>query len=249
MVVKTPQALLTLALKDCGATGVGQTPSAEDLNDAFDTLNMMLAQWNRKRWLVFHLVDAVIPSTGAASYTIGPGGDLNRAVRPDRIESGFFRQVLSNPPNQVDYPLEILQSREDYNRIALKKLPSFTRKVFYDSGWPLGTLYPYPVPQSSLYEIHLSLKETLAAFTGLTQTVNLPDEYFAALFYNSILRLGVRYPISRDQTMLDQWETVKALAKDSLNVLRGANAQIASLSMPADLVRGGAYNVYSDSYD
>jgi len=247
--VKTPQALLTLALKDCGAVGVGQTPLAEDLTDGFDTLNMMLAQWNRKRWLVFHLVDVSITSTGVPSYTIGPSGDINRPIRPDRIESGFFRQLLSNPPNQVDYPLEILQSREDYNRIALKQLPSFTRKVFYDSAWPLGVLYPYPVPASSIYAIHLSLKETLGAFTALTQVVNLPDEYFAALFYNVILRLGVRYPIARDQTMLDQWETVKALAKDSLNVLRGANTQIASLTMPGDLVRGGAYNIYSDSYD
>jgi len=227
--------------------GVGQSALAEDMNDALDTLNMMLAQWNRKRWLVYHLVDVVVPSTGQASYTIGPGGDISRPVRPDRIESGFFRQLLSNPPNQVDYPLGIIQSREDYNRIALKLLPSFTRRIFYDSAWPLGVLHPYPVPQASIYEIHLSLKETLTGITSLVTAINLPDEYFGALFYNLVLRLGVRYPISRDQTMLDQWETVKGLAKDALNVLRGANTQIASLTMPPDLVRRGAYNIYSDT--
>jgi hypothetical protein len=245
--IKTPQDIITLALKDCGAVGTGQVPRAEDLNDAFDTANMMLAQWNRKRWLVFHLVDVVVPSTGQGSYTIGPGGDVQRAVRPDRIEAGFFRQLLSNPPNQVDYPIGIIQSREDYNRIALKLLPSFTRRLFYDNAWPLGVLHPYPVPQASIYEIHLSLKETLTSFANLTQTINLPDEYMGALFYNLVLRLGVRYPISRDQTMLDQWETVKGLAKDALNVLRGANTQIAALTMPPDLVRQGAYNIFSDT--
>jgi hypothetical protein len=260
MVLKTPQDLLTLVLKDCGATGVGQTPRAEDLNDAFDTAIMMLGQWNRKRWLVYHLVDVVVPSTGAGQYTLGPGGDVQLAVRPDRVEAAFLRQLMgvgfggfifgvtpfgSAPP--VDYPMRILQSREDYNRIALKSLQSFTRSLFYDNAWPLGVLHPYPIPQASLYEIHLSLKETLTSFPSLTTVINLPDEYFGALFYNLVLRVGVRYPISRDQTMLDQWETVKGLAKDSLNVLRGANTQIAALTMPSDLLRQGKYNIYSDT--
>lgn len=247
MPISTPQDLIKLVLKNCGVVGQGQTPAAEDTNDTFDTINMMLAQWNRKRWLVYHLVDVSITSTGANSYTVGPGGDINVTVRPDRIEGGFFRQLQSQPPNQVDYPIDILQSREDYNRIALKQLPSFMRKLFYDSGWPLGTIYPYPVPQASIYAIHLSLKEILGKFTSLTQSIVLPDEYLAALLYNTIVRVAPLYPLSRDQTMLAQWEQIKGLAKDSLNVLRGANTQIASLSMPPDLVRAGQYSIYSDT--
>jgi hypothetical protein len=74
----TPLDLITLALKKAGVVGVGQTPEAEDTNDAFSDLNMMLGQWNRRRWLVYHLLDVAKVSTGAASYTVGPNGGLCR---------------------------------------------------------------------------------------------------------------------------------------------------------------------------
>ncbi len=37
-------------------------------------MNMMLAQWQRKRWLVYSLDDVSFAPTGAASYTVGVGG-------------------------------------------------------------------------------------------------------------------------------------------------------------------------------
>src|SRR5208337_994298 len=102
------------ALKECGAIGVGQTPLAEDITDAQTRLQWMLQQWERKRWLVYHLVDFSIVSTGQVSYSIGPGGNIDTnsggnqfnnqfnsqfgpagtvSVRPDKIESAFLRQL------------------------------------------------------------------------------------------------------------------------------------------------------------
>lgn len=249
MAIKTALDICKLALKDCGAVGVGQDPLAEDTNDAFDTMNMMIAQWNRKRWLVYHTVDVSFVSTGANTYTVGPGGNFNVAVRPDKLEAAFLRLLInpSSPTGNVDYPMDVLQAREDYNRIPLKLLPSFPVRVFYDPVYPVGVLYPYPVPQASIYEIHLTLKDVLAQFPTLTTTINLPNEYYAAIFYNLVVRLGIRYPISRDYTQLQQWQMVVGLAKDALNVLRGANSAIARLIMPPDLVRTGQYNIYSDT--
>lgn len=250
MTIKTPLDIIKLALKDCGALGVGQDPQPEDVNDALDTLNLMIAQWNRKRWLVYHLIDVSFVSTGAATYTVGPGGNFNISVRPDRIESAFVRMLNNAPPNQVDYMLDILQAREDYNRIPLKLLQSFPNRLFYDNAYgtpALGIIHPYPVPQASIYELHLSLKDVLVQFPALTTPLNLPAEYYAAIFYNLVVRLGVRYPISRDQVQVLQWQMVIGLAKDALNVLRGANTQIARLTMPPDLIRSGQYNIYSDT--
>lgn len=249
MTIKTPQDIIKLALKDCGAVGEGQDPSAEDMNDGHDTLNMMLAQWNRKRWLIWHTLDVSVVSTGAETYTIGPGGNINMTVRPDRLEAAFLR-LLTNPAgplDQVDYDVEVLQAREDYNRIPLKNLPSFPTRVFYDPVYPLGVLYPYPVPQASIYELHFTVKDILVQFPALNTAINLPNEYYMAMFYNLAVRLGIRYPISRDFTQVQQWQYLVGLAKDSLNVLRGANAAIARLTMPQDLVRSGQYNIYSDT--
>jgi hypothetical protein len=240
--VSTPNDLITLALRDSGICGTGQNPLAQDVNDGFTRLNQMLAQWQRKRWLIWHLIDIAIPSTGAQSYSIGPGGDVNMLVRPDRLENGcFFRQIINaSPPNQIDYPLTILESREDYSRIALKQLKSFGEYVFYDSAFPLGHIFPWPIPQADIYEIHICIKELLNSFTTLSQTIVLPPEYDAAITYNLQRRFRAAYRLPPDPE-------INALARDSLNVIRMANAQIPRLQMPRELVRpNGHYNVYSD---
>jgi len=85
----------------------------------------MIAQWARKRWLMWHLIDVAKVSTGAQSYTVGVGGDFN-TPRPDRLEAAFFRQIVPSQPNLIDYPLEIIEARETYNNIALKTLSSLS---------------------------------------------------------------------------------------------------------------------------
>ena len=81
----------------------------------------MLGQWQNQRWLSFHTTDNAFTSTGAISYSVGPGGNFNITTRPNRLEAAFFRQTLNSTPNQVDYPLQILEAREDYDLMALKK--------------------------------------------------------------------------------------------------------------------------------
>jgi len=235
----TPLDIITQSLKDSGVIGVGQTASAEDAQDALYKLNQMISQWNRKRWLVYHLITLNLTSTGAQSYTVGTGGDFS-TPRPDRIESAFFRQMINSQPNQIDYPLEILEAREDYNRIRLKTLQTFPAWLFYDSGYPLGTIYPWPVVPSGIYGIFISVKAQIDRFTSLSQTIVLPPEYEAALHYNLCVRLRPAYQLPPDPTIV-------ALAKDSLNLIRGANAQIPRLAMPPNLVSHGKYNYFSDT--
>ena len=228
------------ALKKAGVLGVGQTPLAEDTNDAFYDLNDMIAQWARKRWLMWHLLDISLVSTGAMSYTVGIGGDFN-TPRPDRLEAAFFRQIVPSQPNQIDYPLELIESREEYNNIALKSLMTFPTNIFYDAAYPMGTINPWPVPQATIYEIHLTVKDTLTQFSTLNQVLNMPPEFVAAMKFNLAIRLRQSYQLPVDLALV-------ALAKDSLAVIRGANAQIPTLNMPSDLIRGGLYNIYSDQF-
>lgn len=236
----TPAEIVALALKHSGVIGAGQTAGPEDTNDAFTLMNMMLSQWNRKRWLVYHLIDVYAVSTGAESYSVGPAQAFN-TPRPDRIESAFARQILPSTSHQIDYPLTILQSREDYNLITLKTMGTWPSLVFYDSGFPLGTLKFWPLPAAGQFELHVSLKAPLTQFASLAQEIVLPPEYIPTLFYNLAARLRPAYQLGPDPT-------VTAMAKDSLNVIRGANAQIATMRMPNAVVgRGRAYNVFSDN--
>jgi hypothetical protein len=241
--VTTPLDLVNLALLDAGVIGQGQTANAEDSNNAYTRLKFLIQQWDRKRFLVFQLQNVSIVSTGAQSYSVGPGGDFNMPVRPDRLENGcFFRQLINSSPNQVDYPLELLESWEDYNRIRLKQLITFPGYVFYDPGFPLGRAYTWPVTQASVYSINLLCKISLTTLFASQTTVLdniLPNEYFMALYLTlaEILRAAYRLPVDPG---------LSARAKEAREVLRGANTALARLRMPDSLVRPGVYNPYSD---
>lgn len=337
--------LCAQVLKEAGRVGIGQTALAEDITDTVARLQWMLQEWERKRWLVYHLVTLGVVSTGAQQYTVGPGGQINTAVvpayslddlqiasggtgyapgdlitfslsatdgqggevavvqvetvggsgeveeisiatvgqypaplpvlfeqstttgvgtgatfnfpvwalaegitrssggaRPGKLEAAFLRQLQLGAPNQVDYPLRILQSMEDYSRIALKSLVSFPGAVFLDSQWPLATLYTYPVPQAGIYSINLVLREQLPSrFSSLDEVLNLPFEYYSAVLYNLALRCRPRYNITTYPG-----DMLPSLAKNSLNVVRGPNTQIAALTMPPELTRPAVYNIFSD---
>jgi hypothetical protein len=139
----------------------------------------------------------------------------------------------------VDYPVAVLQSREDYSRLTMKSILGWPSAVFYDPTFPVGTLYFWRVPQSGAFELHLVLKETLASFSALNQTINLPNEYQEALFYNLAVRLRATYQMPPDPTIM-------ALARASLATLQAANAAIPLLSMPDGLATLRNYNVYND---
>lgn len=229
--------LIALSLREAGVVGVGQTAGAQDVNDSLSILNGMIGQWMKRRWLVYHLIDVTYQGDGSLYYTVGPGQNFD-CTRPDKIESAYFRQNVGTVPNQVDYPLAPIWTREEYNGIALKSLSSFPQVYFYDSGWPSGKLYVWPLP-SDQYELHVSIKDTLQTFESLTEDINLPPEYFEALHYNLAVRLRPLFQLPPDNS-------ITQLAKVALNTIKNANAQIPALEMPADLIRGSNYNIYSD---
>lgn len=234
----TPRDLINLSLKTANVLGVGQVASAEDTNDAFNLLNMLMAQLQRRRYMIYQLVTLAKQATGAISYTVGPGGDFNVA-RPAKLESAFFRQNVQTPL-PVDYPLEILRSTEDYNRISIKNLNAFPRFAFYDMAYPMGNLYVWPVP-NSMYEIHITVMQQLQQFQNLSDQIAMPPEYSAALMWNLTLELYPFYglPVS---------DVVRGKAEASLRIIEEANTAIPQLQLPPAVrpQRGATYNVFGD---
>lgn len=216
------------AFRQAGILGRGQALNPEQTGQAFRLLNSMLGSWSKKRWLVYHLLDVACTSTGRASYAVGPGGEFN-CPRPDQIDSAFARQLYGAGTSPVDWPLDVLSSREDYARIGLKGLATFPSAVYYDAGYPFGTFYVWPVPQAGAWQIHIAVKAALPTFATLEDDLDLPPEYYEALLYNLAVRLRSAFQLPPDAIVI-------GLAKSALDTIRSANTQVAELQMPNSLL-------------
>ena len=235
----TPSDIINLALKTANVIGVGQTPLAQDTNDCFNQLNMMMAQWQRRRYMVYNLVTVGLQATGALTYSVGTGGDFN-ITRPVKLESAFFR-MNKNTPLPVDYPLEVLRAQEDYNRISIKNLNAFPQYAYYNTGFPLGELYIWPVPNNQ-YEIFISVMVQLEAFQTINDQIVLPPEYLDALHWNLARRICVMYGLQITPELT-------GYAEASMRAIEEVNSQIPLLHMPVALRgKSGAYNIYGDFY-
>lgn len=241
----TGRDIVTFALKKSGILGVGRAASAADINDGLADLQDLLSQWTRDRWMVWDMLNIGVTSTGALTYTAGPNGDYNVTPRPNRISSAFLRILnQSGINNQVDTPVEVIPAREEYDRIALKNLVSFTQYVFLDTQYPLAIVRPYPVPQAGVYALYLSFKDVMPQMTLDLDVSAFPAEYLPAMKFElaRILRQAYGKGMKPDPELA-------RLAARAVSIIKGANLQIPEVVMPKTLVANSpGYNILSDQF-
>lgn len=236
----TARDIVTQSLRDAGVVSLGNAPSAEQITQGLVRLNQMIYQWRRSRWLIYVLTRTSFNMTGTTGgYTVGPGGNYNLDPRPDRLEDGCRVVQLSPPaPNQVAWPLIIVPSYENYQKITMQGLGSMPRYIFYRSDFPTARIFPWPVP-SSLYAVEILTKAVLQSFASLNTDVELPLEYETAMSYNLQVRHRMAYRMAPD-IMLNK------MANATLNAIKIANIQVPTLMMPRELAYPSNYNIYSD---
>jgi hypothetical protein len=238
--------IVNQALKKAGIIGIGNTASADDFQDALADLNDLITQWATKRWMVWSLLDLGFIADGNTNgYTVGPGGNYPVTPRPDHVEAAYVRQLQASPGLPVDTPLVVIQSREDYSRLSLKKnFISFPQYVFLDTAYPTALLFCYPWPNPNIYEIHILLKNVMPVIALDTVLDTWPAHYLPAMKFNLAQRLRQGYGKgAKPDPALDK------LAADSLSTVKESNLQIPQLVMPPSLVRtSSGYNILSDQF-
>lgn len=176
----TALTLISRSMRLIQVLGADATPTTLEAADGLYALNSMLDAWSIERLMVYQVQQSSYEwAADAGSKTIGSGGDFS-ASRPNRIEkSGNFFRTSDN----LDYPLTVY-SREEYDRIVQKVTgSSIPEYLFHDTGFPLMTLYAYPIPSDTL-TLYLNTWKPLQQFTALTSTISLPAGYQAAIEFN-----------------------------------------------------------------
>jgi hypothetical protein len=226
-VIRTCQDLISSVLRTAGVLGIGQTAQAEDANTTFQLLVEMIGMWQRDRFLAWRLTEEIIPSTGAQSYPL--------LDRPGRLDSAFARLLTGqqiagiNNAGPVDFPLYLIDSAEEYNEIGLKQLTTFPAAVWYSPDYPTGTAYPWPVPPSGQFDLHIFYRAGLPSYTALTDPLGLPPEYIRAARYELALMVQMDYGLPARQDQAAALAGTKA-------AIRAANAHVAQLHVPGSLV-------------
>ena len=214
--------IISLTLRDVGVLGEGQTASADTIGDSLTTLGQMLGLWQVDGLYVYAQKEVVATLTGATSYTIGTGGDIG-SVRPVKVDAAYWRT------NGEDYPVEVIQSYQDYALIGNKTLSGAAPcALCYVPSYPLGTLHVYP--NGSDGALHLIMRTDLPALSELTDTLVIPPEYHAAIRYSlaEFLSTTFQTPLRPD---------IAAMATRARKIIKRNNVNIPLSTMPAALCR------------
>jgi hypothetical protein len=223
----TASAIIRRSLRLIGAIAASETPSAAEQADALEALNAMLDAWRASSLSVYALRDETLTLTGATSYTIGAGGNLN-TTRPVRIDAAYQRV------GDIDYPLR-LASAIAWAGLAAKSTASDVADwLYYETSYPLGRLYLYPVPSTGV--LHLATWVPLTAFAA-ADDVALPPGYQEALTYHLAVRLAPEYgrPVTAE---------VAAVARDALDKIGRVNFRPPIMAI--GLGEGRSWDIRSD---
>lgn len=182
-----------------GVLASGEEPRADEAQDALASLNDMLESWKLERLMVY----AILPTTlnlvaGKATYTLGPGGDLN-IERPTELDQISLLYTTNGSP-VINMPVPLLNLDQFQQILVPTTTSTIPQWAYLDDNYPMRSLTFYPVP-SQVYATNLFLWKQIDAFTDIFQIISLPSGYQRALRYNLALELAPEYSVNPSQVV------------------------------------------------
>jgi hypothetical protein len=184
----TASDLIKGSLRDIGAIAAGETPSASEIADGLESLNLLVSSWSNNGFLIYEEKrEPFTLSVGVQRYTIGSGGDFDTS-RPMRLKAASIKQSS----NDTEIPVRILNIQE-WQDIALKSTQSdLVQAIYYNDAYPLAEIDVYPVP-SEANSLILYSEKPLTEFALSSTDVILPQGYFRALRKNLAVEMCPEY--------------------------------------------------------
>ena len=213
----TAQDVIDQAMLDLGEIAAGETPTTEERNDGLRKLNQLLDSWNAEQLAIPYFTVESFDLTGAESYTIGSGQTFS-TVRPLSVKAALVKTTAGDSQKADVVGVTEWAQVRDRTRTGL-----FAEVLFYNPGWPAGTIYVSPKPSSGTLELH-SYKP-LTTFTGLDIDVDLPPGYDRALVFALAADLAPQY--GRDANLvLGQAQQARAAIAQLNATTLGQPAQV-----------------------
>ncbi len=220
------------AMQDLGVLASGGTPTCNDQTDVLRKLNDMLDSWSTSSILVPFRTQISHVLTGAQSYTIGSGGDIN-TTRPTYIDSAYVNH------QGIDYPVRVGRDRAEYDRIEDKSITGIPRIVYYEPSLPLGTLFIWYVGDAS-YTLKLNTRGQLTQFPDTSTDVDIAPGYKRAIVSNLAIEIAPMFEVSATAELVKK-------ANESMAMIKRLNRQAPVMQYDSSIpTRNNNYNINSD---
>jgi len=232
----TVRELITSSLRVLTVVQKSEAPTADEMQDALEVLNDLLASWANDSLLVYSRTwedFALVP--GQLSYSIGTGGDFN-TTRPTQIISAYITLAGSN----ISYPLMEITDDQYALEINQKNLSSNIPQFYnFDNQYPLAHIRIWQVP-STTSTFHMQSEKQVSNFASLDDIIILPPGWNRAIRYNLAVDLSPEYnmPIT---------PVIAQIAQESKGILRSQALKNRPLTFIPDQI-GSGYDVYGDVY-
>ena len=186
----TAERLIVFAYEDAKITQEGDTPNSEQLARGMERLNdiiNVLQTQGLKLWTMLDQSVNLVASQQA--YTFLPAGDV-AITKPMRILQGYV--LDTNDVKRPIYPL----SWDEWTRISATTTEGPISQFFVDKLYDRLKVYFWLIPDATeaANTAHLLLQQQITNFSGLTETLMFPQEWFIALRWALAAELATGQP-------------------------------------------------------
>lgn len=176
---------ITYAMRDAGLLAETDEPKSDQVVEYSNRLNDVINYFGTQGLKLWTWTDMNIPLIqGQTTYTIGPGLNINM-TKPLRVLQGYYNDTTnaSNPVRRPIYPL----SWDEWLRLSTVNTQGAISQYFVDKQATKLNVSFWLTPDSTAAtngSVHLLLEGQIANFTGVTDTMAFPQEWFIALRWN-----------------------------------------------------------------
>lgn len=232
--------LITDALTDLGVLQAGEVPTFSDSDLGFRRLNGLVDGWITQRLMIYTTDSGDGTFTGAATFTVGFGGDCN-ILRPTLYNLITVVWYDANAVPQVEYPLTPFTDDGWFNLPNKDMNAPQPTNYWWRADFPLAniTLWPGPTANANRF-FRIYYPQQIVEFTALTQTVVLPPGYRRFIVSNLALELAPAFGVDPPPSLIQR-------ARDSRDDVMRANQTISDLYFPNEALIGnrGSWSIYT----
>ena len=219
--------LIAGALRIAGATAQGETPTATQVTEAAEALNMFVKALQADGMPLWAIKKYAVTLTATADYTIGVSATVN-TPKPLKVIQAF----LHNTTTEIDIPMRIL-TRQEYEQLGNKTSTGQPIQLFYEPLLTTGVLHLFPVPDTTSIAnctVKIIYQRPFEDFDVSTDEPDFPQEWYDAIKFGLADRLAPEYGLA-----LQERQDLRSRAKELRTEALGFGTETGSMYLQADL--------------